>query len=369
MRKTLVSLAFATLCSTAMAENWMQNIGDATLLCRISIPGTHDSATGNGMASGLTTNFAVTQAKSIDEQWECGIRAFDLRPALKNGKLTIYHGSAQTKVSFDEALAMICEKLAENPSECAIVVMQNEGGGDDNEWGRYVTASLDKVQNFLVDYRPALKIGEMRGKLLVLNRNLYRPIPYGGVCQGWGNNASNNQGSIEGPDGTRGTFHVQDFYDVTANGASDLKRQYVESMLRASATANNQHLYINHTSGYTNKGSLFGAPTVSSMRDNAANANTHLLTLLADGQFTTCCTGLVMMDYAGVDTSGGVEVNGARLVEAVIATNVFSTDPVSVNAPTFNVTSDVLFDLSGRRVAATDSPHLTIDNGRKVVKL
>lgn len=369
MRKTILSLTLATLCcSTAMADNWMQNISDATLLCRMSIPGTHDSATGNGMASSLTTSFAVTQAKTLDEQWECGIRAFDLRPTLNNGKLTIYHGSAQTKLSFDEALAIICEKLAANPSECAVVIMQNEGGGDDNEWGRYVTTSLDKVKTYLVDYRSDLTLGDMRGRLLVLNRNLYRPIPYGGVCQGWGNNASNNQGTIEAPNGTKGTFHVQDFYEVTASGASDLKKQYVESMLKTSAGAKNRHLYINHTSGYTNKGSLFGVPTVSGMRDNAANANTHLLTLLTDGQYVTCCTGLVMMDFAGADVVSGVQVNGASLVEAVIATNVFNTDPVRVEAPTWSATSSVVYDLSGRRVASDEAPRMTITSGRKVVK-
>lgn len=367
MRIRILALA-ALFGTTAMADNWMENISDATLLCRMSIPGTHDSATGNGMASSLTAGFAVTQAKTIDEQWECGVRAFDLRPALKSGKLTIYHGTAQTKVTFDEALSTICKKLAANPSECAVVVMQNEGGGDDNEWGSYVTASLDKVKDYLVDYRPSLTLGEMRGRILVLNRNLYRPIPYGGVCQGWGNNASNHQGTIEAPDGTKGTFHVQDFYEVTANGASDLKKQYVENMLNASATAKNKHLYINQTSGYTSKGSLFGAPTVSSMRDNAANANTHLLTLLTDGQHTTCCTGLVMMDYAGEDTSNGVDVNGARLVEAIIATNVFNADPVSIDAPTCSTTSSTVYDLSGRCVPLEDAPHVTIDNGRKVMK-
>lgn len=367
MRITILALA-ALFGTSAMADNWMRNVIDGTLLCRMSIPGTHDSATGNGMASGLTTSFAVTQAKTLDEQWECGVRAFDLRPALKNGKLTIYHGSAQTKVTFDEALATICGKLAENPSECAVVVMQNEGGGDDNEWGRYVTASLDKVRDYLVDYRPGLTLGEMRGRLLILNRNLYRPIPYGGVCQGWGNNAQNNQGTIEAPDGTKGAFHVQDFYEVTASGASDLKKQYIESMLNASATAKNKHLYINHTSGYTSKGSLFGAPTVSSMRDNASIANTHLLTLLTDGEHTTCCTGLVMMDYAGADVVSGVEVNGASLVEAVIATNVFNVEPVSVDAPTCSAVPSAVYNLSGRPVSSVDAPRLTIANGRKVVK-
>lgn len=369
MHKTIIALALAALFApTAMADNWMRDVSDATLLCRMSIPGTHDSGTGNGMASSLTTGFAVTQEKTLAEQWECGVRAFDLRPALKSGKLTIYHGSAQTKLSFDEALAIICDKLEENPSECAIVVMQNEGRGDDNEWGRYVTASLDKVAHFLVDYKPGLTLGEMRGRILVLNRNLYRPIPYGGVCQGWGNNAANNQGSIEAPNGTRGTFHVQDFYEVTASGASDLKKQYVENMLNASASATGQHLYINHTSGYTSKGSLFGAATVSSIRDNAANANTHLLKLLTDGQHTTCCTGLVMMDYAGVDVISSVGVNGASLVKAVIATNKFSDVPTGVDSPAYSAPSADVYDLTGRHVTSTDSPRLLIDHGRKVVK-
>lgn len=367
MRLMIFALA-ALFSTTAMADNWMADVADDVLLCRMSIPGSHDSATGNGMASGLTTSFATTQDKSLQDQWACGVRAFDLRPALKNGTLTIYHGSAQTKLTFDAALDILCAALEANPSECAIVVMQNEGGGDDNEWGRYVTASLDRVSHRLVDYKPGLTMGEMRGHILVLNRNLYRPIPYGGVCQGWGNNAQNNQGTIEAPNGTKGTFHVQDFYEVTASGASDLKLQYVEAMLEASGKATNRHLYINHTSGYTNKGSLFGVPTVTGMRDNASKANTHMLTLLAAERRATWCTGLVMMDFAGADTSGGVEVNGARLVEAVIASNAFDLTPVHVDSPTCDGTASSAYDLSGRTLAIPASQRLSIANGRKVVR-
>lgn len=369
MRKQILLLALALMAgSRAMADNWMADVADDVLLCRMSIPGSHDSATGNGLTSALTATFATTQDKTLQEQWACGVRAFDLRPALKSGTLTIYHGSAQTKLTFDAALDIICAALEANPSECAIVVMQNEGGGDDNEWGRYVTASLDRVSPRLIDYKPGLTMGEMRGHLLVLNRNLYRPIPYGGVCQGWGNNAQNNQGSIEAPNGTKGTFHVQDFYEVTASGASDLKLQYVEAMLEASGKATNKHLYINHTSGYTNKGNLFGVPTVTGVRDNAAKANTHLLTLLADERRAAWCTGLVMMDFAGVDTSGGVEVNGARLVEAVIASNAFDQAPVHVDSPACSGAATSVYDLSGRPLAMPAPQRLSIDNGRKVVR-
>lgn len=358
--------AFAS--NAALADNWMQNISDDALFCRLSIPGSHDSGTGNGFTSSLAAGVAQTQDKNIGEQWECGIRAFDLRPALSKGTLTIFHGSAQTRVSFDEALATICEKLEANPSECAVVIMQNEGGGDDNEWGRHVTASLDKVSSYLVNYRSDLKMAEMRGKLLVLNRNLYRPIPYGGVCQGWGNNAANNQGTIEAPNGTKGTFHVQDFYEVTGSGAGDLKKQYVAAMLDESDKAKNRHIYINHASGYTSRGSIFGVPTVTSIRDNAANVNTYLLSLLADGQCSTCCTGLVMMDFAGVDTSGSTTVNGAKLVEAIIATNSFSENIVQVESAAVCTAAVPVHDASGRLVTGSRGASIVIEEGRKKVR-
>lgn len=326
----------------------------------MSIPGTHDAGTGNGF-DGLSVIIGSATAKTQDldlaAQWDSGVRAFDLRPALKNGKLKIYHGIVETKLTFDAALGTICQKLAANPSECAIVLMQNEGDADVNEWGSYVTQSLDKVSNYLIDYTPGMTLGQVRGKLLIMNRNLYRPIPYGCVLQGWGDKEANRQGSIESANGSRGTFHVQDFYDVTGSGATDKKKQYVRDMLNLSSSATNDHIYFNYTSGYTVAGIAIG------INSNAKNINTYLAELLEADNDESLCTGIVFMDFAGIDNYSLTSVNGNRLLKAVINAN--PKIATAINPNTTEKACQQTYNISGQ--ATNNMRGIVIRNGKKYI--
>lgn len=61
---------------------------------------THDSATGEegmGFISWLTTPFAKTQNKTIEEQFNAGCRMFDLRVKLINNQWRCAHGTWYTK--------------------------------------------------------------------------------------------------------------------------------------------------------------------------------------------------------------------------------------------------------------------------------
>lgn len=327
----------------------------------MSIPGTHDAGTGNGF-SGLSVLIGSTTAKTqeltLAEQWDCGVRAFDLRPALKSGKLKIYHGIVETKLTFDDALGTICKKLQENPTECAIVLMQNEGDAGVNEWGRYVTESMEKVSDYLIDYTPGMTLGQARGKLLIMNRNLYRPIPYGCVLQGWGDKEYDRQGSIESANGRWSNFHVQDFYDVTASGAPKLKNEYIENMLNQSTASTNDHIYFNFTSGYTVAAIAIGIYT------NAKNTNTFLADLLEDGNHSNCCTGIVFMDYAGVDKYNSAKVNGNRLVNAVINCNPKTATSISRQS---TVSATTAYDISG--MPTTGKRGIVIRDGKKYYTL
>ena len=76
-----------------VAENWISRLPDHIFISQLSIPGTHDAATGNGVQLAM---FAQCQDVSVDKQWEAGIRAFDLRPIVKKDHLHINHGIAET---------------------------------------------------------------------------------------------------------------------------------------------------------------------------------------------------------------------------------------------------------------------------------
>lgn len=78
--------------TTAMhAGDWMKNLPDNIYISQLSIPGTHDSGTGNGVALAA---FSQCQDIPVSQQWAAGIRAFDLRPKVKGSYININHGIA-----------------------------------------------------------------------------------------------------------------------------------------------------------------------------------------------------------------------------------------------------------------------------------
>lgn len=61
---------FASMCSVqAKAENWITNLRDDVYVNQLSIPGTHDSGTGEGFTSSFFDSFARTQDLSLQGQW------------------------------------------------------------------------------------------------------------------------------------------------------------------------------------------------------------------------------------------------------------------------------------------------------------
>lgn len=85
------------LCMSAhvKAGDWMKRLPDNLFVSQVSIPGTHDAATGNGVT--LAT-FSQCQDIDVATQWSIGIRAFDFRPKVKDDYLNINHGISETKL-------------------------------------------------------------------------------------------------------------------------------------------------------------------------------------------------------------------------------------------------------------------------------
>lgn len=72
----------------------MSELPDDAYVAQVSIPGTHDSATGNGTT---LDSYARTQEISLDKQLELGIRAFDFRPKANGNTLEAHHGIINCK--------------------------------------------------------------------------------------------------------------------------------------------------------------------------------------------------------------------------------------------------------------------------------
>ncbi len=330
MKKTFLFAALSALCSLSMsAEDWAARIDGNVYLNQLSVPGTHDCATGHGftgfMGGIAGPSSATTQSLTISAQWECGVRAFDLRPAVQSGKLEIYHGVCQTKLGFTTALTTLCDLLDAHPTEFALVLMRHETDGDssNSSWADKVTEELSngRISEHIVAYSPTLTLDDVRGKIVILSRDKFTSATTGFIS-GWSHSSdfASQKNATASSEMDSGRLYVQDFYECTGSGDDNVKREAVATMYDFSSTlcdpsSPTDIWVINHTSGYTKSASSDGN------RDLAAKANAALIECLEDESRKAGPTGIVLMDFAGVDTSGKYDVKGLTLVNAIIDNN------------------------------------------------
>lgn len=344
MIRTIVMSAGLLLgCSTAtgvQAADWLARISDRTYVSRLSIPGTHDAATGNGFAVGFDLfgrRFALTQDKPLAEQWHCGIRAFDLRPAVCQGRdgapyLHLFHGAMQTKLTMADALKILRDSLAGHPTEFAIIVMRHEDGADkgDARWGSLMNELLHSAgfKDLFAAFKPDLTVGELRGKILLLSRDEYGDTPVGAYVRAWTHAAdfALQAGARICTPRAESRLYVQDFYDMSFADGLRIKCACIRRMLDFSTRLHQAGQppvwVINHTSGYSKTDNGMGYPnaTADGYRENASITNQTVIDYLADASHAGP-TGLVMMDFAGENLSGNYRVQGLALTQAIIANN------------------------------------------------
>jgi len=329
------------------AENWMKRLPDDTYISMLSIPGSHDSGTGNGFP-GITTSiygpfgdkYARTQDKNFEEQWNMGIRAFDLRPAVQDNYLNVNHGIMPTKLRFDNALYFLRDKLKENPSEFVIIHLLHASAGDDNSsaYGKRLLELLgrDDLKDFFVEFKSTLTVKEMRGKILLLSRNEYAEQPVGGFFRNWTGQidwSQQTKGQIAGTNGTTATLYMQDYAETYREGDLDRKVEAVRQLLDFSTkhntrTASDIVWVYNFASAYSKVSRLYipliidqDISSSDGYRDNAAHTNAAIIDYLADPTHTAGPTGIVLLDYVGVNSSNGYNTRGQEVVDALIANN------------------------------------------------
>lgn len=372
----IVHLSLFLAIASAVAQDlssWMSRLDDATYVSLVSIPGTHDAATGHGFSGFLGLfggdSYARTQDKTLTEQWNGGIRAFDLRPCVDGSSLRINHGVIATSLTLDKALQTLCDLLDQHPMEMAIAIIRHETEGDDNssKWAGMMKALVESepVKSHAVNFTPTLKMSNVRGKLLIISRDEYDTTPTGAYITGWGFSAdfdSQKNGRIK-RGSSMATCYIQDFYDVSAAGASATKTAAVLNLLRFTTEQNtSSRLWaINHTSGYSKTGSL-GGSTVSTSdgyRDNAATQNAAVINFLAEHSGPT---GIIMMDYAATDRSKSYDVLGLSLAKAIIENNFRESDYAKgIAAITSGTTYRIFTEHNGTKCFLTADGHLTAE--------
>lgn len=328
MQFVIVSSTFAQGFDT---EQWMKGLDDDMLVSSLSIPGAHDAATGEGVC--FFPGLGVTQTLDLREQWRCGVRAFDLRPAVRDTLLYIYHGRQRTKVTFAEALDIIISQLHENPSEFAVVLLREETDSENEKeralWPALIGKVIRNIGDRAVVFHPYMKLVDVRGKVLFLTRNAYKCTEKGAFVSGW---SHSKDGTIAARiksyanDGVA-RLQMQDYYAPTDNVKRAEKLNAVKRLLTLAENAPAGVWTINFLSGYATTWLGFTPlATTSGYKRNAAWLHPVVLEFLGKERFPM---GIVFMDYAGVDKVGGglwhwkpFEVHGKMLLEAIVESNL-----------------------------------------------
>ncbi len=135
---------------------WMGRLPDSTHLSQISMPGTHDSATGNNEVS---AGLPKCQNFDFPVQMTDGIRYFDIR---LNGNLIAHHGGNKTDTSCDMIFDYAKNFLTQYPSETLLFLVTPDNPEKFME-------AVDDIE-FLYRKNTLPTLGEARGKVVLLRR-------------------------------------------------------------------------------------------------------------------------------------------------------------------------------------------------------
>ena len=316
MKNLSTIFAMAALLSTAPAafadgNNWMSTLPDNVYITQLSLPGTHDAAT-SSITTWPISSYSKTQTYTVSDQWDKGVRVFDLRPKTEGADAPIYHGSAKTGKTLRGELGNIKNKLVDNPREFAIVIMRNESNGGQEgdaatgKWHNTIAPILAEYDDFIIAWNPNLTLADVRGKILILTRDEVvgtKATKILGI-DNWGDNVKRATTLLNDD----GAFHLilQDYYnDVNL----DEKKNAIKDLLDEAMTIHcPNRLYINYASGYTGSG-------VSTNIGECAKATNKYICEYLDSH-SGGPTGIIMMDFAG-DNS----YSGQTLIDKIIANN------------------------------------------------
>ena len=162
--------------TAAGSEDWMARLPGHLLLNKISVPGTHDSAT----AYVQMAYFAQCQSQSIGAQLQAGFRYLDIRLAVEGEKLVLTHGSMRCKkdarllgpsLYLEDVIAECRDFLEAHPAETILFAVKQEDGEEkvsdfQSLLHRYIQTA--PAAWLLTDQIPTLE--EARGKMVLLRR-------------------------------------------------------------------------------------------------------------------------------------------------------------------------------------------------------
>ena len=327
--KTKITLPAIPSGPQATGNNWITPLDGSIYVSQMSIPGSHDAATGENMASIVGDAFAKTQEQTLQTQWNLGVRAFDLRPALYNTKewwgtnyeLWLYHGVTRVAISWETAMNTIKANLTSHPGEFAIVLFRHEDESilykntNTTDFDNYMKAWVNENKTWVVDWRPDITIDECRGKLILISR--FNGSWDYGCFTGWSHDAAGATTTVRNASNTvSGTMYVQDYYDASSHETkfNSIKNYLDIAQKFHTEDALKNHWMLNHVSGYV------GYSSSNTYRANAAAQNPEVIEYLHN-RTTPGSTGIILFDYSGAAKSGNYNVQGDVMLQTVIDNN------------------------------------------------
>ncbi len=306
----------------------------------ISLPGTHDTFTyGIGKIVGL---WGKTQVLDINEQFDAGVRFFDLRlDYSRNWPFDPYfnlnHGPLSCHIKMPEALDKLVALLKAHPGETIVISLKYEGCDESQEGMTLMRNILDKYKDYIVDpslYDKDLRLNNCRGKMVLTQR-------FSAVGKTWDNgsigifaNGDDNVVVKCGYGPNVWDYMEQDMYEfntpialpntIIAKETEHYKKRITLLQQNMADAANPPSTrpdtwHQNKTSGYIKIiGGVILAKGINSEIMNSAAINyirEHM------GQKT----GWIITDYAGINKFGAVttfEVRGAELIQVLLENNI-----------------------------------------------
>ena len=313
-------------------SRWMKELSDDRLVADLSLPGSHDACTAEGWhnpyMSFIFEMTAKCQDLTISEQLKIGMRVFDLRPEHDLDGTTYVlrcsHGIAGTKMYVGDFFKTLKQFMADNPTEFCIVTVDLSNTRHKDAWGRDFNALVNsaELKSLFADFKARLTVGEMRGKVLMLSKQVYADKPLGGYCYGWGYDAAlekQQQGHITAADGNETPLWVQDYWqDISRINKDQALIRMLEAAVERDMTADRPAWVINYPSAYID------GPFSDNYRKNAESTNQKAVDWLNSHKGSV---GIIYMDFAGMDVSPDYSATklyhtaGMKLVDAVIRQN------------------------------------------------
>ena len=145
---------------------WMAGLDDNTSLREVNMPGSHDT-----MALYSIGNLAgQCQSLSLLDQLNLGVRFLDIRLKQDGDELKAVHGFIDQKSNFEKINETVTKFLQDNPGEFIIMSVKEEADAS-KPIGSFEDCLKKQINNkYLLDTSLPSKVGEVRGKVVLLSR-------------------------------------------------------------------------------------------------------------------------------------------------------------------------------------------------------